>query len=84
MVRGKPEAVRLAIVAILARGHVLIEDDSQRRLVACFRYLWLDDGLIVYTQGRDETQRHEFLADPEGTSPGYPIVVIVNEGSASA
>ncbi|MEE2777888.1 MAG: AAA family ATPase [Acidobacteriota bacterium] len=26
VVRGKPEAVRLAIVAILARGHVLIED----------------------------------------------------------
>jgi len=26
VVRGKPEAIRLAVVAILARGHVLIED----------------------------------------------------------
>jgi len=26
VVRGKPEAIRLAIVALLARGHVLIED----------------------------------------------------------
>jgi MoxR-like ATPase len=26
VVRGKPEAIRLALVAILARGHVLIED----------------------------------------------------------
>lgn len=46
--------------------------------------LWLDEGLIVYTQGRDESQRTEFPASPEGTNPGYPIVVIVNEGSASA
>ena len=29
--------------------------------------LWLDDGLIVYTQGRDGTQRAEFQASAEGT-----------------
>jgi len=46
--------------------------------------LWLDDGLIVYTQGRDESQRAEFAAAAEGTNPSYPIVVVVNEGSASA
>ena len=26
VVRGKPEVIRLAVVALLARGHVLIED----------------------------------------------------------
>ena len=46
--------------------------------------VWLDHGLIVYTQGRDEAERLDFRADPEGTSPPYPIVVVVNEGSASA
>jgi len=45
---------------------------------------WLSDGLIVYTKGRIESQRQEFRARPEGTEPGYPLVVIVNGGSASA
>ncbi len=46
--------------------------------------LWLDEGLIVYTQGRDDSQRQDFRAQPEGTQPSYPVVVVVNEGSASA
>ena len=46
--------------------------------------LWLEDGLIVYTQGRDESERQDFRAEPEGTQPNYPVVVVVNEGSASA
>jgi len=45
---------------------------------------WLTDGLVVYTKGRDESQQHEFRAHPQGTEPSYPIVVIVNEGTASA
>ncbi|HME69166.1 MAG TPA: S41 family peptidase [Myxococcota bacterium] len=45
---------------------------------------WLSDGLIVYTRGRVESQRQEFRARPDGTEPGYPLVVIVNGGSASA
>ncbi len=45
---------------------------------------WLDDGLIVYTQGRDPSQRHEFRADTGGTEPAYPLVVLMNVGSASA
>jgi len=45
---------------------------------------WLKDGLIVYTKGRDESQRQEFRAHLDGTEPSYPIVVIVNEGTASA
>jgi len=45
---------------------------------------WLSDGLIVYTKGRIESQRQEFRARAEGTEPDYPLVVIVNGGSASA
>ncbi len=45
---------------------------------------WLSEGLVVYTKGRVETQRHEFRAHETGTEPSYPIVVLVNEGTASA
>jgi carboxyl-terminal processing protease len=46
--------------------------------------LWLKDGLIVYTQGRVESQRQEFRARPDDEGPTYPMVVLVNAGSASA
>jgi carboxyl-terminal processing protease len=46
--------------------------------------LWLSQGLIVYTQGRVESQRHEFRAQEGGIEAGYPMVVLVNAGSASA
>ena len=45
---------------------------------------WLSGGLIVYTQGRDAAQRQDFRAEPGGTEPAYPLVVLVNAGSASA
>lgn len=45
---------------------------------------WLADGLIVYTQGRDDSQRQEYRARPERGKNDYPMVVLVNEGSASA
>lgn len=45
---------------------------------------WLENGLIVYTQGRVESQRQEFKAHVDGQEPDYPIVVLVNAGSASA
>jgi len=45
---------------------------------------WLADGLIVYTQGRDSSQRQDYHARPERGNNEYPIVVLVNEGSASA
>jgi carboxyl-terminal processing protease len=44
---------------------------------------FLSDGLIVYTKGRVAAQRQEFRAAPNGEA-GYPIVAIVNAGSASA
>jgi len=45
--------------------------------------MWLDEGLIVYTQGRAATQQQEFKARPGGQGQ-YPLVVLVNAGSASA
>jgi carboxyl-terminal processing protease len=44
----------------------------------------LDNGLIVYTQGRPGTQRHELSASVGEKEPHYPLVVLVNGGSASA
>ena len=45
---------------------------------------WLRDGLVVYTQGRDESERTEYSAGSRAVEGEYPIVVLVNEGSASA
>jgi carboxyl-terminal processing protease len=45
---------------------------------------WIDDGLIVYTKGRSENQRQEFRAQETGTQATYPMVVLVNGGTASA
>ena len=46
--------------------------------------IWLSEGLVVYTKGRVDSQLQEFRAHAAGTEPGYPIVVLVNEGTASA
>jgi carboxyl-terminal processing protease len=45
---------------------------------------WLGEGLVVYTQGRDENERIEFNSSNSLLEPAYPVVVLVNEGSASA
>ncbi len=45
---------------------------------------FLDSGLIVYTDGRIEAQKFQYSAHREGTYTGFPIVVLVNAGSASA
>ncbi|MBE9504748.1 MAG: S41 family peptidase [Proteobacteria bacterium] len=45
---------------------------------------FISSGLIVYTDGRLESQKMKFFAKESGTQPDYPIVVLVNAGSASA
>ncbi len=45
---------------------------------------FIDSGLIVYTDGRVEAQKTKYFAHKEGTYSGFPIVVLVNAGSASA
>lgn len=46
--------------------------------------LFLRKGLIVYTEGRVEDSRMRFEAHGMGTEPDYPMVVLINGGSASA
>ncbi|MDP6977317.1 MAG: S41 family peptidase, partial [Myxococcota bacterium] len=45
---------------------------------------WLAEGVIVYTQGREVAQRQDYLASDTHVEADYPIVALVNEGSASA
>jgi carboxyl-terminal processing protease len=45
---------------------------------------FLTSGLIVYTKGREEESQLRFEAAPDDVLNGAPIVVLVNEGSASA
>ena len=45
---------------------------------------FLEEGLIVYTKGASESSRLEFNAAPDDVIDGAPIVVLVNQGSASA
>ena len=46
--------------------------------------LFLDSGVIVTIKGRDAEEKTAFNAHKEGTLPPWPIVVLVNQGSASA
>src|ERR1041384_2179207 len=46
--------------------------------------MFLDSGMIVYTEGRLESQKQKYFAHKEGTWSNFPIVVLVNGGSASA
>ena len=45
---------------------------------------FLDGGLIVYTQGRLESQQQKYFAHKKKDSQDYPMVVLVNGGTASA
>ena len=45
---------------------------------------FLEDGLIVYTEGRVADSKLEFKAGPDDVLSGAPLVVLVNSGSASA
>jgi carboxyl-terminal processing protease len=46
--------------------------------------LFLERGVIVTIKGRDAEDKTAFNAHQEGTMPNWPIVVLVNRGSASA
>ncbi|RUM89198.1 MAG: peptidase S41 [Thermodesulfatator sp.] len=45
---------------------------------------FLDHGLIVYTKGRRKDQNFKFEAHPNRKKHPYPLVVLVNAGTASA
>jgi carboxyl-terminal processing protease len=45
---------------------------------------FLSEGLIVYTQGREDDAQMEFSAMRSGTETDYPMVILINGGSASA
>lgn len=45
---------------------------------------FITEGLIVYTEGRVENSDMRFEATPADPSKGVPLVVLINEGSASA
>ena len=46
--------------------------------------LFLDGGLVVYTEGRLPNSDIEYAAEPGDASDGIPLVVLINGGSASA
>jgi carboxyl-terminal processing protease len=45
---------------------------------------FIDSGLVVYTDGRLESQKQKYFAHKAGTHTEFPMVVLVNGGSASA
>ncbi len=45
---------------------------------------FLDEGLIVYTEGRQPDANTRFEANPGDISNGLPLIVLINDGSASA
>lgn len=45
---------------------------------------FISEGLIVYTEGREESSHTRFEATPANPSRGVPLIVLINEGSASA
>ncbi len=45
---------------------------------------FLDGGLVVYTEGRMPQSHFIYKAEPGDITDGLPLVVLINEGSASA
>ncbi len=45
---------------------------------------FLEKGVIVSTRGRDKTQNYVYRARKKDTYPNFPLIVLVNNGSASA
>ncbi|PCJ43725.1 MAG: peptidase S41 [SAR86 cluster bacterium] len=45
---------------------------------------FISEGLIVYTEGRETNSYSQFNATPANPSRGVPLIVLINQGSASA
>ena len=45
---------------------------------------FLKDGIIVYTDGRLDEQKQQYFATDDLDEPEFPLVILVNGGSASA
>ncbi|BFM22260.1 S41 family peptidase [Gilvimarinus japonicus] len=45
---------------------------------------FMDGGLVVYTEGRLESSYSRYEANPGDLTDGLPVVVLINDGSASA
>ncbi len=45
---------------------------------------FLDSGMIVYTDGRLENQKQKYFARKQGSHVDFPVIVLVNGGTASA
>jgi carboxyl-terminal processing protease len=45
---------------------------------------FLDEGMVVYTEGRQAQAEKKYFANPGDISDGLPIIVLINDGSASA
>jgi len=45
---------------------------------------FIDSGLVVYTDGRLESQKQKYFAHKQGSHTDFPMIVLVNAGSASA
>ena len=45
---------------------------------------FVDSGLVVYTDGRLESQKQKYFAHKAGSRTDFPLIVLVNGGSASA
>ncbi len=46
--------------------------------------MFISSGVIVQTRGRRPEENYVFRATPRGTLPDFPMVVLINDGSASA
>lgn len=45
---------------------------------------FIDEGLVVYTEGRSDGSQQKFQATPGDALSGVPLIILVNGGSASA
>jgi carboxyl-terminal processing protease len=75
-IEGTPELLGLILDLRNNPGGLL-----QQAVEMCDEFL--DSGLIVYTEGRSESQKMEFKAQKGDNGHRYPLVILVNAGTAS-